>query len=121
MTDYISQMPVGLDRAILRVLSFHKGVNNSIPRKKLIISLLNHGFDLRRDDRPMRACINRLRKQGEPICSSGGDNGGYYRAANRAELDDYIQREVQSKINDYAEQIKAMRNAFPPDNQLRMI
>lgn len=121
MNDYISQMPPGLDRAILRILQFHKGANNAILRKRFVAALKSHGFDMTRDDRPMRAAINQLRKQGHPICSSGGVNGGYYMATSRAELDDYIGREVQSKINDYSAQIKAMRNAFPPDNQMRMI
>jgi hypothetical protein len=118
MVDYIGQMPAGLDRAILRILSFHEGAENAVSRFTLLMECAAHGFP--ESDRQVRACINMLRKNGHPICSMGGENGGYYLATTRQELDDYIQREPQARINDFAEQIKAMRNAYPQDNQMRM-
>ena len=73
------------------------------------------------NERTLRAAINALRKQGEPICSTGGEGGGYYTATSRDELDEYITKELQSRINDYYEQIKAMRAHYPEDNQLKLI
>lgn len=119
MTDYIGELPAGLDRALLRILSFHKGADNAISRIMLKGDCGRHGYHI--NERTMRAAINHLRKQGYPICSMGGENGGYYMATTRQELDDYIAREPQARINDFSEQIKAMRSAYPPDNQLRMI
>ena len=119
MNDYISQMPAGLDRAILRILSFHEGSSNAISRFSLIMECASHGFP--ESDRQIRACINMLRKAGHPICSTGGEGGGYYMATSRAELDDYIMREPQARINDFSEQIKAMRSHYPQDNQLQLI
>ena len=119
MTDYIGDLPAGLDRAILRILSFHQGAGNAISRFALEMQCAQHGFP--ESDRRIRAAINLLRKQGHHSCSMGGENGGYYMATNRRELDDYIEREPQARINDFSEQIKAMRSAYPPDNQMRLV
>ena len=119
MNDYITQMPAGLDRAILRILSFHEGAENAISRVMLKGDCGRNGFHI--NERTMRAAINHLRKQGHPICSTGGEGGGYYMATSRAELDDYIMREPQARINDFSEQIKAMRAHYPADNQMSLI
>ena len=119
MTDYIGEMPAGLDRALLRILSFHRGEANAVSRFTLEMQCAQHGFP--ESDRKIRACINLLRKAGYPICSKGGEDGGYYMATTRQELDDYITREPQARINDFSEQIKAMRSHYPADNQMSLI
>jgi hypothetical protein len=76
----ISEMPPGLDRAILRVLSFHQGREQAIGRGRLVGDLARMGYEVH--ERVMRACINELRKKGQLICSTGGDGGGYYLPAD---------------------------------------
>jgi hypothetical protein len=68
------------------------------------------GFPMK-DDRPMRECINELRKRGQFICSAGGHKGGYWLAADPAELQDYIDRELHPRAVDLLEQEKALRAA----------
>ncbi len=114
----IAEMPVGLDRVLLRILSYHVGFDAAISRKRLLCELNNNGFKMK-DDRPARLCINQLRKKGVPICSSGGDGGGYWLAANNAELDEFISHELHPRAMDLLEQEKAMRDASncPPELQ----
>lgn len=107
MSDYISDLPAGLDRAILRILSFHKGAENAISRFSLEMQCAQHGFP--ESDRQIRACINLLRKQGHLICSAGGEGGGYYIPATRDELEDYFARELHPRALDLLEQERAMR------------
>ena len=106
----IDELPPGLERAILRVLSFHIGRAKAISRQDLIGELLNHGFDYRKEDRPVRLAINQMRKQGHPICSTGGIGGGYFLAVDWAELNEYLQAEIHARAMDLLEQEKAMRD-----------
>ena len=59
----------------------------------------------------VRMTIQALRKDGHPICSTGGEDGGYWMAANWAELDEYLEREVRSRALDLLEQEKALKSA----------
>lgn len=106
----INNLPAGLDRTLLRTLSFRVGKNNAIKRSELIAVLLRFGFDFRKDDRTMRLCLNQLRKQGVPICSAGGKDGGYWIASNWSELMDYLKEEVHSRAMDLLEQEQAMKS-----------
>lgn len=65
LDEMISEMPPGLDRAILRVLSFHQGRDKAIGRGRLVGDLARAGFKV--NERVMRACINELREAGT-IC-----------------------------------------------------
>jgi hypothetical protein len=124
----IDSMPVGLEREVLRILDFHRGHKNVISRKKLINDLRSLGFHI--DDRKVRACINQLRKSEKPgswICSTGGENGGYWMAESQEELEQYIQREQESRLKDLAKQAKAMRIAaekywgmYSPEKQISL-
>jgi hypothetical protein len=76
----------------------------------LIYALKQSGFDYPKDDRPVRLAINQLRKDGHPICSTGGIGGGYYTAASWDELEEYLGAEVHSRALDLLEQEKAMRD-----------
>ena len=62
-------------------------------------------------ERQVRAAINQLRKEGQPICSTGGEGGGYYLAAGADELDTFIARELHARAMDLLEQEQAMRAA----------
>lgn len=126
MTDHITELPAGLDRAILRILSYHEGADSAISRVMLRGDCLRHGFHV--NDRTLRAAINHLRKQGHLICSAGGDGGGYFIPANSQEFEDYVTHELHPRAMDLLEQEKAMRataestwGRYSPDNQLRMI
>jgi hypothetical protein len=104
----VKGLPAGAERALLRVLSFHKGREQAISRGELVEALRSHGFKLH--ERAIRALINQLRKDGQPICSTGGEDGGYWLAANWDELNDYLDREVHSRAMDLLEQEKALRS-----------
>ena len=103
-----------MERALLRVLSFHVGRQNVIGRPGLLAQLNRSGFDI--DDRQLRLQINLLRKRGILICSAGGRNGGYWIAANHDEIDRFLNHEVRARIADLSEQDRAMstsaRDAF---------
>ena len=75
----------------------------------------------------MRASINLLRKQGIEICSAGGDEGGYWMAANHEELEEFIQNGIESRAKDLHEQARAMMLAaekkwgrYSPEKQISM-
>jgi hypothetical protein len=102
-------MPPGLDRAVLRVLTARVGREAAISRPNLLAALKSLGFDVH--ERQARAMINLLRKQGHPICSTGGSDSGYWWAANWAELNEYLEREVHSRAMDLLEQEQALKKA----------
>jgi hypothetical protein len=126
MTDHITELPAGLDRAILRILSYHEGADKAISRVMLRGDCLRHGFHV--NDRTLRAAINHLRKQGHLICSAGGEGGGYYQPASQEEFEDYIHHELYPRVFDMLEQVKAMKvtakktwGTYLPDNQLPLL
>jgi hypothetical protein len=118
-------LPMGLERAVARVLLYHIGRERAISREGLVAALAMSGFKV--SEREARAAINELRKQGRPICSTGGEKGGYWWAANWEELNEYIERELHSRAMDLLEQERALRaeaekewGRFSPQRQYRM-
>jgi hypothetical protein len=115
LDELIDNLPAGLERAIRRVLEYHKGRKNAISRFQLISDLASVGFDyIDKDDRPIRVCINKIRKSGTPkswICSTGGLGGGYWLAKNQEEMEEFIENEEESRLGDFAKQVRAMRSA----------
>lgn len=125
LKELIDELPAGLDRAMLRVLCFHVGRATAIGRQDLVQALKAHGFKVH--ERAARAAINQLRKAGYPICSTGGEEGGYWYAANWTELMEYIEREIHSRAMDLLEQEGALREMgkkrwgeYSPAKQSRM-
>ena len=127
--EMIDQLPAGLERAIRRILDFHIGRKNTISRSQLISDLALMGFNyIDKDDRPVMVCINKIRKSETPdswICSTGGVGGGYWLAETNAELEKFIDHEEESRLGDFAEQMKAMRRAaekhwgkYSPEKQI---
>lgn len=104
----ITELPPGLDRATLRVLSYHIGRNQAINRVQLLEALKDLGFNVH--ERAARACINQLRKKGHLICSTGGHKSGYWIAENWTELNEYIDRELHARAMDLLEQERALRS-----------
>lgn len=110
----LKELPEEIDRIILEALSAHVGRDKALSRKRLVArlspTLLQRGIcATSRMDRSIRLAINRLRKNGYPICSTGGVRGGYFIAATPAELNDYLSAEVHSRAMDLLEQERAMR------------
>jgi hypothetical protein len=107
--ELIKNLPAGLDRSILRILSFHVGCSNTIGRTALVAALRDHGY--RVSERQARAQISQLRKAGHLICSAPGEDGGYYLPANDQEFDDFVRTEYLAKITDMQETLSAMKKA----------
>lgn len=103
--------PPGLDREILRILQARVGRDQALPRARLLVLVHNMPNCRTVSDRQLRAAINQLRKDGNLICSAGGEEGGYYSPASWDELDDYLQRELHSRAMDMLEQEKALKRA----------
>lgn len=64
----IDDMPVGLERATARLLSFRKGAGNIIGREALLEELRKQPTLAKTEDRQMRLAIEKLRNRGLRIC-----------------------------------------------------
>lgn len=115
LEDLIENLPAGLDRAILRVLSHHQGEDNGINVKEFLMDLARLGFNYVSydgegkpvyNDRPVRAQITLMRKNGFLIGAQPGK--GYYLIQSREEYEDFRQAEYGSKIADMSETMRAM-------------
>lgn len=107
---FLEGLEPGVERALLRILTFHVGSDQAIVKEKLIADLKKHGFVV--EERVIRALINDLRKRGHLICSKGGAGGGYWLAGSREEMEEFLEREVHSRAMDLLEQEKALRSAM---------
>ena len=105
----IRNMPPGLDRALLRILEYHKGKLAAIGGQDLTERVPSAGFLT--DQRSVREAIKELRRAGHLICSTPGTAGGDYLAIDAAEFDEFAGQEFEAKIADMAETLKAMRQA----------
>jgi hypothetical protein len=105
----IASMPKGIERDTLRVISYHIGKERAIGRTALVASLSEQG--IHSNERAVRFVIRDLRREGHLICSTPGDNGGYYLASNLAEYQDFRQAEFVAKIIDMNETVRAMDHA----------
>jgi len=122
MTE-IQRMDLGPHRAILSVLQFHIGRDQAISRKDLLSLVRSWNLE----DRSLRICISELRLRPMPICSVGGEGGGYYLPANELELVEYLSHEVRPKAMDYLELEKALKQwaegfwgRYSPEQQIPM-
>lgn len=103
------EYPPGLEKSVYQVLFERTGRDNAISRRALLS--LVQSCHPKTTDRQLRACVNKLRKDGVMICSTGGEDGGYWMAANWDELSEYLDREVISRLTDLAEQKSALVKA----------
>ena len=78
-----------------------------ISRGELVYKVKQFGFDV--PERIVRKFIASLRLKEYLICSMGGTNGGYYKAANLAEFDEFDQKEYSADIMSMLETRAAMR------------
>lgn len=107
--EIIDELPAGLDRSILRILSFHQGRGRAIGRMDLVMALADAGYHT--SERAVRAQISQLRKAGNLICSASGEDGGYYLPETADEFLDFVQQEYLAKITDMQETLAAMRKS----------
>ncbi len=102
MKDYeqiIRDMPAGVDRTVLRILSFHRGELRLIERTDLLIEVQSQSGMENVDDRQMRDAIHELRNLGVRVCHNERratkPNGkieiifGYYLASSEAEYNEF--------------------------------
>lgn len=94
--EVIASMPAGLDRAVLRVLSFHVGKDHAIKKPDLQRRLADVGF--RVHERIIRAQIELLQEDHLICSSSSSSEGGYYLASNWDEVTEFDQREITPRI-----------------------
>jgi predicted DNA-binding transcriptional regulator YafY len=105
----LAEMQAGLDRAMLRVVSFHTGRKRALGRYLIVEALRLEGFDV--SERQARQCIHDLRRAGHLICSAPGEEGGYYLAASLDEFREFCERELHPKALDMLETESAMKAA----------
>jgi repressor of nif and glnA expression len=103
----IIDMPAGLEREILRVLSFHVGKKHALGRDQLVEEVRARGYDAH--ERQVRQCIHDLRRKGILICSMPGEEGGYYMAASLEEVLEFLERELHPKATDMLETESTMK------------
>ena len=87
-----------LDEAILAVLPV--GADKALTRDIIIARVSIYGQHP--TERQFRAAIHDLRQAGQLICSSAGENPGYYKPATLAEVLDFVQAEIEPRITDLA-------------------
>lgn len=103
--NYIQARNEGLNASVLHLIRQLVGIDNVISRD-ILVSRINGNYMVA-SERAIRQAINDLRHEGYPICSTGGDGGGYWWAANPVELSEYHAKQVYPIIADLSEQIKA--------------
>ena len=108
--SYAPSIPRGLEQVVLRVLITHQGRSQAISRTALVRELTKRTGNTYHE-RIVRECIKQLRRQGNLICSTPGEDGGYYMAASRSEFDLFDQAEFGAKIADMNETRQAMLKA----------
>jgi hypothetical protein len=108
--SYAPSIPRGLEQTVLRILSVRQGKQQAMSRTWLVREL-NRRTGNNYHERIVRECIKQLRRQGNLICSTPGEDGGYYMAASKSEFDLFDQTEFGAKIADMNETRQAMLKA----------
>lgn len=108
--SYTPSIPRGLEQIVLRVLITRQGRAQAISRTALVRELIRRTGN-NCHERIVRECIKQLRRQGHLICSTPGEDGGYYMAVNKSEFDLFDQTEFGAKIADMNETRQAMLKA----------
>lgn len=83
LTARINAMSMCKDRYILRQLDYHWGEANAVSRQELLARLNANPRLMTIEDRELRRRIAALREDGWPICSKGGEGGGYWMADDK--------------------------------------
>ena len=88
-------------RVLEEIRDNHVGMKKAIKSRYLALQL---GIE----ERMIRSCVNSLRKQGYPICSSVGKHPGFYWPASRKEYEAFKHRDYLSRIKDMQHVVDAM-------------
>lgn len=96
-----------IEKAVMRILSFHVGREKVISGNRMWEELKAQGLKVS-ETKIFRDEINKLRKEGWPIGSTGGKNGGYWLCKDRIELRTVIDRQIKPFAKDLHEQERAM-------------
>jgi predicted DNA-binding transcriptional regulator YafY len=99
-----------IEKAVMRILSFHVGRSNVISGNRMWEELKAKGLKVT-ETKIFRDEINKLRKEGWPIGSTGGKNGGYWLCKDRIELHTVINNQFKPFENDLRTQRRAMLRA----------
>lgn len=105
------ELPPGMKRDVLKVISQCKGRGNRISKSE-IAALLHYDYKDATNNtvnRQMRLVINELRKEGYLILSDSG-GAGYWMASEYQEVHDVVS-ELESRAKDMLEQSRILRNA----------
>lgn len=87
----LDNMQPGIEKAVLREVSFHKGKDHAISQENLLEAIKSTSYAKKVTKRQLRITINELRKTGWLIASSSGAGGssGYYVPATWNEYLEY--------------------------------
>lgn len=93
-------MPYGLERHILQIITNRVGKTNRIKKDYLIyiVKGIPGCQNIKDIDRKIRLAVNNLRDQGHLICSTNEDGGGYWIADCPEDVEEFIEREINSRI-----------------------
>ena len=97
-------LPRGLDRAVLRILSYHLGREHPISHLELCNALSIYQID----QRQLHEQIKQLRRSGHLVGSASGESGGYYLIATPEEFQEFLSSEFQARIDDLRQTVAAM-------------
>ena len=103
----LSSLPIGLERAVLGILSKRVGVQNAVKKGELTALLSDVGFKVK-DERHIRLVISKLRKDGVLIGSTNTD--GYWMIADMKEFA-LVKAELLSRVKDIVETTDIMEKS----------
>lgn len=103
------------ENRLLRCLHRHIGAHNAISMTALYREVFGRPVrHLVNDAKRLRELVDKLRVEGEPICSlKSTQGGGYYLPQAGAELDDFLRREKSRALRVLAKVAKIKRVALP--------
>lgn len=107
---YQPSIPRGLTQVVLHILQGRLGRPQAIGRGALVRELQKRTGSPHHE-RLVRECIKQLRRKGHLICSTPGEDGGYYMAATKDEFELFDHAEFGAKIADMNETRQAMLKA----------
>jgi biotin operon repressor len=95
----LNSMPTGIKRDIIATLLLHIGEENAISGSELV-SKLRPYYRQKNLHRMIRLEIQNLRNSGFAVASNAsGKNPGYFLPQNRQEFDQFLDREITSRIH----------------------
>lgn len=107
----LAELPPGLEREVLTILAKCVGRDKALVKGGILYHVRKKHTLIKTTERQIRLVVNKLRKSGVMICSTGGIDGGYWIAKDRQELEEFLDHEIRTRINDLREQELALLEA----------